>query len=294
MTMEEKQRIAQELIEVPIEWNGDRGYFTCPMASLHTKKTSARDTVIYLDGAPTSYCFHHSCRRWHSDMSQALRSAMDDRSSEQKKIDRERSLLRRDTIHRAARLKMKLQEIYEQYAWNLKPIFDTPLQHYQAFFSLWEPGEYLWIGEIRDTGFANWSHFKSAEEWRGNLPSYHFTCSGSFQPGTIDRISARVASHKYLVIEFDQLSPQADENKRRSAALLKYICSRMEGNLRLVVDSGNKSLHGWFLNDFDEHKKLILRQLGADVATMRASQPVRLPGATRENNVVQSVLWIQR
>jgi hypothetical protein len=62
----------------------------------------------------------------------------------------------------------------------------------------------------------------------------------------------------------------------------------------MVVDSGNKSLHGWFeMNEkITEQQRFFLRQLGADVNTMRPSQPVRLPGAIRDNGNVQSILWL--
>jgi len=43
---------------------------------------------------------------------------------------------------------------------------------------------------------------------------------------------------------------------------------------------------------FDEEWDVYLKHFGADAKTMRPAQPVRLPGARRDNGKVQSLLWI--
>ena len=90
-----------------------------------------------------------------------------------------------------------------------------------------------------------------------------------------------VLTTPYVVVEFDSLDKDLEINKLKGAALLNYL--RRYFDLRLVTDSGNKSVHGWFRNDarMTEEAKFFLRQLGADMQTMRPSQPVRLPGAVQ-------------
>jgi hypothetical protein len=113
-----------------------------------------------------------------------------------------------------------------------------------------------------------------------------------FLPGTVDRITKQVRQTPYLVVEFDSLDQNKQENRRKGAALLNYL--RQSLDLKMVVDSGNKSIHGWFeMNKkVTEQERFFLRQLGADINSMRPSQPVRLPGAIRDNGNVQSVLWM--
>jgi hypothetical protein len=66
--------------------------------------------------------------------------------------------------------------------------------------------------------------------------------------------------------------------------------------LVMVVSSGGKSLHGWFrtcgLNERDllSHMKAAVR-IGADPATWRPFQLVRMPGGTRDTGARQSVLY---
>jgi hypothetical protein len=98
----------------------------------------------------------------------------------------------------------------------------------------------------------------------------------------------------YIVVEFDSLNSDKELNRTWGAAMLKYCATFID--LAMVVDSGNKSLHGWFRNNekVDSETRFFLRSIGADTKTMRPSQPVRLPGARRENGNIQSVLWIPR
>jgi len=66
-------------------------------------------------------------------------------------------------------------------------------------------------------------------------------------------------------------------------------------NLRAIVDTAGKSLHGWFDYPADEivaDLKLVLPQLGCDPKLFTASQPVRLPGAVRNANY-QRLVWLQ-
>jgi hypothetical protein len=95
----------------------------------------------------------------------------------------------------------------------------------------------------------------------------------------------------YQVIEFD--FGTLDEQVR----LIRHLQNFGIG-LRMVVFSGNKSLHAWFevpnwtpaaLDNFRNYAALI----GADTATFSACQFVRTPNATRDNGVLQKVLFLQ-
>jgi len=69
-----RQRIATELLGT-VDWtNDDTGYCACPGFDLHTNVNGHRDCWVRLDGAPTVYCVHISCRAPVEKVNQDLRS----------------------------------------------------------------------------------------------------------------------------------------------------------------------------------------------------------------------------
>ena len=79
---------------------------------------------------------------------------------------------------------------------------------------------------------------------------------------------------------------------------------RMFLRLRAILNTGNKSLHGWFdkptLEQLEELQS-ILPALGFDRAMFTPSQPCRLAGVVRPNSphdpilrlpIYQSLLWL--
>jgi hypothetical protein len=294
LTLEDKQKVAEEIVADAIEWDGDQGYFTCPFVATHTTPTKDNHSVVYLDDIPTFYCWHTSCADWYEDANHLLRQSCDDRSPEERRAGRQQRKNRRgETYYRALRIKAD----QEKFAWD--DIFKNPLSSqdsWAAFLELWKPDDIIWIGDVYDTGIVKGvGRFRSVDEWRSakiNLCGSHFTCASTFLPGTVDRVNKQVSKTRYLVVEFDSLDVDKQQNRRKGAALLNYF--RQSLDLRMVVDSGNKSLHGWFeMNEkITEEQRFILRHLGADINSMRPSQPVRLPGAIRDNGNVQSILWL--
>jgi hypothetical protein len=304
LTLEDKQKVAEEIVDGSIEWDGDRGYFTCPLVATHTTPTKDNHSVVYLDDIPTFFCWHTSCAKWYESANQLIRYTCDDRSPEERRAGKQQRKDRRDEAYfRGLRIKADLEKLYKSFAWD--DIFNNPLSSqdsWAAFLELWDPADIIWMGDVYDTGVVKGArHFRPAEEWRANpvnLRGSHFTCASTFLPGTLDRINKQVSQTRYLVVEFDSLDAdkqqdrRKQENRRKGAALLNYL--RQSLDLRMVVDSGNKSLHGWFeMNEkITEEQRFFLRQLGADINAMRRSQPVRLPGAIRDNGNVQSILWL--
>lgn len=302
-TLEDKHKIAEGIVGVPIRWDADglRGFLLCPMHEGHSKPTKDTHTLCYLDGVPTFFCWHVSCKEWIETANTELREKLDDRSPEDKAKDSEL---------RAA--KMKAQEVSDNFRKNLPSIitsnnwdglFDprppAPIFSFNAFLTLWKPDDYIWIGDVWDTGVTEEkdksSHFTWVQNWRlknVNLYANHYVTASSYHPGSVDRTAKNVHKTPYVVVEFDSLHPDPETNKRQGAALLQYL--RRQGlDLRMVVDSGNKSVHGWFRNLLTESDKFFLRQIGADPQSMRPSQPVRLPGGIRANGKIQHLLWMK-
>lgn len=295
-TIEEQHKIAEEIVGTTIQWENDgRGYFLCPMHEGHTTPTKEKHTICYLEGVPTFYCWHQTCREWIDDASSELREKLDFRTDEQKAEDKMKSNINVRLRCDAIRLRGEFDRIYREFAWD---ILNNPLtvgDSYSRFLSLWHWNDIIWIGDVWDTGEKKANHFCSIENLSiRRIDFYHnrFTSGSTYKPGTTDRTQANVLATKYTIIEFDHLDVDPEKNKRKGAALLNYL--RPAFDLRMVVDSGNKSVHGWFANDtrMTDEAKFFLRQLGADMNTMRKSQPVRLPGGRRENGRVQSVLYV--
>jgi hypothetical protein len=86
---------------------------------------------------------------------------------------------------------------------------------------------------------------------------------------------ANILSRRFQVVEFDTLS------KERSAGVLMLLAKYAP--LRMVVDSGNKSVHGWYdLGGVTDAQRLLFLQracsLGADPRLNSKNQWVRMPG----------------
>jgi len=161
------------------------------------------------------------------------------------------------------------------------------------------------------------------ENWRGHLHRYAFivpspmtavrgkTTSGKLSEHTKEATGPRT----YLVIEFDFEEFKKDGltetiwapwvRKWRAfgistldacAALLWHLAQYER--LVMVVHSGGKSLHGWFLalgrpeNELLDFMRVAVRY-GADKALWNnPGQFVRLPGGRRENGAFQSIYYI--
>src|SRR5262249_52795330 len=72
--LNERQRIATEILGA-IDWqSGTSGVVTCPGKNLHTTGDNGRDCMIELDNVPTLHCFHNSCRGIVDGVNHTLRS----------------------------------------------------------------------------------------------------------------------------------------------------------------------------------------------------------------------------
>jgi hypothetical protein len=100
---------------------------------------------------------------------------------------------------------------------------------------------------------------------------------------------SQFTSRTYVVFEFD-----AEKDKDIQASIILWLASKRE--LKLVVDSGSRSLHAWFdgVNVGEEELLLTynnLVRLGVDPRTYNLSQFVRMPGGTRDNGNRQAIIY---
>jgi hypothetical protein len=74
INLNDRQRIAVELLGAA-EWQSETsGFVTCPGKHLHTTGDGARDCKVELDNIPTVHCFHNSCRGILDGVNHELRS----------------------------------------------------------------------------------------------------------------------------------------------------------------------------------------------------------------------------
>ena len=116
------------------------------------------------------------------------------------------------------------------------------------------------------------------------LDKYGMTQDGRRSQHTLSNTGPR----RFLVLEFDGIS------RDTQAAVLLHLAERAP--LTLAVDSGGKSIHGWFFCEgkTDEQLRPFFRMacgLGADPATWNRSQFVRMPDGRRDNGNRQHVLF---
>jgi len=98
----------------------------------------------------------------------------------------------------------------------------------------------------------------------------------------------------HIVVEFDETVPYKDAQ----ASIILWLAEKGWGDLRLVVDSGGKSLHAWFHCGGIEDEALIpgfaqAVRLGADHNLFDKMQFVRLPDGLRDNGNRQQTLYFK-
>ncbi|MFN7138862.1 MAG: hypothetical protein ACK4UN_05955 [Limisphaerales bacterium] len=292
------QQIAEALLG-RIEWErSDYGYCECPGVNYHTSKNGRRDCDVHLDGAPTIFCQHTSCKGEVEKANYELRKAIGKlqlpegmpkvRTLEQiqRDIDRER---KQQLKLRAA---ASLNQIIEQHSISEADMLATsPVnmtdrclsEDWRALLQLFKPDDVLWMG--RD---VYQKQFKTVSQWlTSNRCPGNFTCPSTFKPGSESRSNDNVLHRRYLVVESDELK------KTEMLAVIQWLRKTMR--LRAVVDTGGKSLHGWFEfppEDILNELKSILPALKCDPKLFTASQPCRLPGAIRNGCTCQFLIWL--
>lgn len=182
--------------------------------------------------------------------------------------------------------------------WDASPtILDSPMEGDAQLFirGLFGPEDVLWLGDQFDSGEARHAaNFRPAREWfqLENLPPR--IASGIFKPGVISRSDCNLISSPFIVIESDDLighkptdDDEREENKRLCAALIVLCRDRFKLTLRAVIDTGGKSLHGWFDRPSPEALEALMsitQGLAIDAAVVtRSANPLRLPGCVHQS-----------
>jgi hypothetical protein len=158
------------------------------------------------------------------------------------------------------------------------------------------PGDpLLCVGSAREfftmqlSGFAPAAHSFAQIVPSPMLAKYGTTKAGKRSQHTLEATGPR----RFLVVEGDKLDGEPIPKDTQAAALL-HLAERAP--LALVVDSGGKSLHGWFYVQGADETKVrrffaYAVTLGADPGLWTRSQFCRMPDGTRDNGTRQNILF---
>lgn len=297
------QEIVQKFLPT-VRWlSTDKGLATCPGHSKHTSRSTKRDCAVFIGGnVPTVTCFHSNCYEEIAKVNEEIRDVWRLYQPELPEADKARLRAEHSRRHELeSRALAAKSRILVDYRWNIN--FDepsTPAEQFARWKSLWKPTDRIWIGEPHESG--QWFHrdcFPTVDEasCRG-----HFSSASTYKEGTCSRANDMVLATPYLIVEGDAVlgKPNSDterrENKLACAAIFRWLEKEVGMTLRCVIDSGNKSLHGWFdmpnTNLFEE-LKVLLPALGCDKSMFKPSQPARIPGIRRENGNMQTMLYFK-
>lgn len=275
-----------------VEWQNEReGYCMCPGHEKHTTQNGRRDCKIFLNGVPTLYCVHNSCKRDVEVANRSLRSRLSEgkpvRSEPTRlEMERRRESDRRESVRRRAR--NGKDTILRGFPWPTSEIQrSSPLTipcdwsiHWRMLLGLFPVEGNVWIGKTYSSGRPEHKrNFRSAAEWlKEQEAPEQLICPSLFKTESFCRKNEDVVARPFLVVESDVLG------RDEVGAIFRWMKEAVGFNLRAIVDTAGKSLHAWF--DFPEPKlleelKLILPELGCDPKLFTPSQPVRLPGALR-------------
>lgn len=291
------QIVAEEILG-EIDWADEvTGYCSCPGIELHTTPDGERDCRVKLDGVPTIFCLHSSCHDAVAEANRQLRRrlgsggpAVAKAAGKPKPIAPRRVRdSRDDDVELALRAHVSLPKLLEDHRFTTAQwraasptaVPADPRTHWPLLLSLFDPNDVVWVAEdVRHSSadsdrFAD--RFRPVNDWlREKFTPGNFTCPATFKPGSYSRCDANICHRRFLVIESDHLA------KPDIGAVFRWL--QVDLPLRAVVDTGGKSLHGWF--DFPSPDLLaelqaVLPALRCDPALFRPSQPCRLPGARR-------------
>ena len=154
----------------------------------------------------------------------------------------------------------------------------------------------LFIGDLHDSGdIRGKGHFQTVTTWLEcpTLPGPRVSAA-TFRAGTVHRSKDCINERPFLILESDELighkpaNPlECEKNKGATASLFQWLVIELGMRMAAVVDTGNRSLHGWFRMPrragFLPELESIAPALRLDPALFhQPNAPIRLPGAIHE------------
>ena len=277
----------------PIQWlDANKGLCKCPGEHLHTTRNGRKDAMIWVESLWIN-CFHDHCRDICDKVSRELWADI----KRGEKYDPVRPIARKPGACEQIKTvtsengKALLERIMEKYSWVIDAhCFETKYSaedDWKLWLTLWKENDIIWNGDVYDSGEEHKKNFRTRGQFLKEGPIGNFTSGSSYKPGAFHRTNENVQVSRYLICESDVLS--------HDETLCVFLFLREAMPMRMIVDAGNKSLHGWFEYPGPRSLKAVqtfLPELGFDRQTLKPSQPVRLPGVKRGERY-QRCYWIE-
>ena len=287
-----------------IDWLSDtEGFCECPGRHLHTSPDGRKDCKVFVQPIVTLSCFHGSCRIIVEETTKRLRRLALDGSKREPLTKEQKAQI--ETMQARERLRRQTESVrprlLREYPWplaqmcndSLVPVPDDPAEHWRVILELFNDDDVIWAGSIYGSGKPEHQrHFQTKTEWAKSATAPgQFTCASVFKGGSFARSNDNVARRAFLVVESDEL------DRDTIGSVFRWMREKLTINLRCIVDTAGKSLHGWF--EFPSPERLdelriVLPALGCDPKMFGASQPCRLPGAMREGKFQRLVYLGER
>lgn len=169
-----------------------------------------------------------------------------------------------------------------------KASLDIPRTPQDALMGLFKGDDILYIASEVFNGEA-----MTIDKWKYMaLVESQYICPNPLKSEDDGRVMTNICDNRYAVFESD--IPELAGNWDGQAGVIDRL-SRIVP-LRMIVWSGNKSLHAWFdlvgSAESTKHRfKNMAIKMGADPASLRPTQLVRLPWGTRDNKKTQKVIY---
>ena len=286
-----------------IEWTGENfGVCNCPAEHLHTNKTGKNHTRVYINNEypPVVKCNHASCFGEVEEINKRLyfeakAGGTFEAMPAQYNAEATRKVQERERIEHAKDiLKKEYDSILSNYSDKLpkgESIPSDPVQMFNKHLRLFKKDDILFHGNTFDT-----HTFKAAGEWAKfaqdakRVPN-QYICQSNFINNPTGRLKDQVHESPYLVVEGD------NSEKPEQIKVLNFLIA-CGFNLVAVIDSGNKSLHGWFRrpkNYTEQEITALMECLQCDPASTRIAQPVRVAGGENaKTGNVQRLLYYNK
>ncbi|MEJ6578437.1 MAG: hypothetical protein QNL68_01430 [Akkermansiaceae bacterium] len=218
----------------------------------------------------------------------------------------------RDLTTKLAAKRTELLAPYCSDDWRADYFHDSPLQlkpshdaqARQMIEWLFDPDDLLWMGDIRDSNRpVHRSNFRPAKEWLHVSQLHPRLSAGTYREGSFSRSQANLVTSPYLIIESDDLighkpttAQEREENQKLNAALMRFLVDHFHLELRALIDTGGKSLHGWFSHPSQETTRALSKLLDGlaidkSVFNQSSSLPLRAPGCLHETTGRRASLY---
>ena len=248
----------------------DKLIAACPACRAEGKDNQGNQLAVFNDGKYG--CVKNPKDNEHNKKIYALVGKKANRTPQDR---REQHLMRKKQLEAEIRadqdrkitayLKANMESMIAEYRskdWRVQLMDESPVLPQQRetirhdfIRGLFKPDDTLWMSKsLTDTGLP-WHAkcFRKCSEWIKDPKLPPRIAAGTFREGSCSRSLSCLKSSPYIVIEGDELighKPTTQEecelNKEYCAALIGYARCCLGLVLRAVIDTGNKSLHGWF------------------------------------------------